>query len=181
MKALGTREKRGKYQGVDDEAAVRISLRKLADVSSKEIRQLSQEWGVKSVVDLDDSARMAVETLLALAPTPEIGEPTAGQVLDIFVVSRPRGGIVDVHLGILGATFPWRPSVVVLARLSSLTEPGILASWKVKTKLSWGHFLTRCFTWSSFLKRGFRLNRHEMQILLNQTCLKLAAKMDRSR
>ena len=156
----------------------RVFLGTVAVMPRKDIKRFLDQSGMLRDEKLDTSLHTTLQEIFKLPHVSEVVAPTAGDLgLDILISSFQSGDYWDVSLGVIDFPIFWRPKVTVVSRLYYLASTKTKHIVSVTQKLSWREFLSRLFTWRTFLRLQPMFDAKDMDRLLYLACHKVLNKL----
>ncbi len=84
---------------------------------------------------------------------------------------------MSVDLGDIGFPLFWRPKIEIRSRLYNLKTDKTKMTFSITEKMGWEKYFGRVFSVRGVLRFRPMFDRHDMEHLLYQGCLKLLVKM----
>jgi hypothetical protein len=156
----------------------RVFLGTLAVAPRVDFKRKIDEWGVFEHEDLDSSLRNFLAGVFTLPSAAEIKNPLDDDlVLDVMIPKFQSGDAMSVDLGDIGFPLFWRPKIEIRSRLYNLKTDKTKMTFSITEKMGWKKYFGRVFSVRGVLRFRPMFDRHDMEHLLYQGCLKLLVKM----
>lgn len=156
----------------------RLFLGRVAVMPRRDLARFLEGFGASRAASISSVIQEQVEEVFALPCAADERSPRDCDIgVDIVVQGYQCGGAADLHLGVGGVPFFWRPKVRVAARLFYLQSNKTKRVIRVARGMTWRAYLSRLFSWKVMLGMQVPAGTTDMRLLLKAACEDLNAKV----